>query len=63
MHHIYSIIKPKHKGKWIAFTKDYRKILGYSESIITLRNRFKNNAFYTKHYELLFSQSKTPTIK
>jgi hypothetical protein len=43
------IIKKEHENKWVAVSKDYKKVLGFSEDLLDLRNRIDSiEAVYLK---------------
>ena len=44
------ILKKEHEGKWVALSDDYKKVVGYSESLVKLRAAIpeKIDVVYTK---------------
>lgn len=40
--HVLSILKKEHEGKWVAITSDYKKIVGYSQSLRDLQKSVKD---------------------
>ncbi len=37
------IITKKHEGKWVALSKDYKKIIAFSEDVLKLEKMVKGN--------------------
>ncbi|OGG64202.1 hypothetical protein A3C18_00060 [Candidatus Kaiserbacteria bacterium RIFCSPHIGHO2_02_FULL_54_11b] len=43
------LLKDEHYGKWLAVSKDYSKILGFSEDLKQLTHKFKQEkVVYTR---------------
>lgn len=46
----YKLLSKKHEGKWVAVSKDYKKVLAYSDNLKTLRAKVKDaSAVYLRH--------------
>lgn len=42
------IIKKEHFGKWVAVSNDYKKVIGYSNNLKELADKFSNKVIYMK---------------
>jgi hypothetical protein len=42
------ILKKEHEGKWVAVSPDYKKVIGYSNTLKELTNKIKTEVVYTK---------------
>lgn len=42
------IIKTEHIGEWVAMSRDYKKVLGHSSSLIQLQKQVGKEVVYVK---------------
>jgi hypothetical protein len=48
-------LRKEHEGKWIAISSDYKRIVGFSDTLKDLKNKVKDNG-------VIFSKALAPEV-